>query len=103
MTALNDRSAMISLIDEATVAGARFCRACQIAGIDRRTYRRWLDTKTGEVTADKRPDAARPIPTNALKPAERQAILDCCQQPQNHGTDRFQGIRITGQTDFNIN
>ncbi len=82
MTASDDRSTIVTLIDEATAAGARFCSACQTAGIDRRTYRRWLNARTGEVIADKRPEAVHPTPANALKPHERQAILDCCQLPQ---------------------
>ena len=82
MTAVNDRCTLISLVDEAVSAGAGFCRACQTAGIDRRTYRRWLDAQTAKVTADKRPAAVRPTPPNALEAQERQAILDCCQQPR---------------------
>ena len=73
---------MVTLIDEAVEAGAGFCRACEIAGIDRRTYRRWLDRDTGEVRIDARPDTPRMRPSQALRPEERELILLTCQLPR---------------------
>jgi len=66
LTALQDRTTVVTLIDEAVAAGAGFCRACTTAGIDRRTYRRWLDRDTGEVRIDARPDTPRERPSQAL-------------------------------------
>lgn len=82
MTAVEDRATIVTLIDEAVDAGAGFCRACQVAGIDRRTYRRWLDGDTGEVRTDARPEAPRKPPSQALSSEEREAILLTCQLPR---------------------
>lgn len=81
MTTLADRATVVSLIDEAVSAGAGLMKACEQAGIDRRTYHRWIDRMSGEVRADGRPDATRPTPSNALSPDERDAVLVTCQLP----------------------
>ena len=78
---VEDRARVVTLIDEAVNAGAGFCVACKTAGIDRRTYRRWLDQETGEVRIDARPQTPRKRPSQALKPEERKMILLTCQLP----------------------
>jgi len=45
-----------------------------------RTYQRW--TLGGEVHADGRPDAVRPVPANKLSDAERARVLATCHQPE---------------------
>jgi transposase InsO family protein len=81
MTGPKERQALITLIDQATTAGARLGRACATAGIDRKTYHRWHG-QTGQVQLDRRPTAVRPTPDNALWPQEREAILAYCAQPR---------------------
>jgi hypothetical protein len=41
MTAPEERRELISLISEATLAGARQARACNILGLSARTLQRW--------------------------------------------------------------
>lgn len=45
-----------------------------------RTLQRW--TEENVVRADARPTAKRPVPRNALSPAEREAILAVCNSPE---------------------
>ena len=66
------------MIDEAVAAGAGLLRACEEAGIDRRTWRRWSDPDTGAVRIDARPDAARPVPSNRIDDAVRAEMLAVC-------------------------
>ena len=80
MTSLSERKQLITLIDEATDTGARLSIACMEIGISKRTYRRWKADK--DHTGDKRPIAIRPAPCNKLTEAERQAILDACNEPR---------------------
>ncbi|MGP9536355.1 IS3 family transposase, partial [Halomonas sp. AOP42-E1-30] len=49
-------------------------------GITARTYQRW--TRDGELREDQRPLVDRPVPANALTPAEEQEILDVCHRPE---------------------
>jgi len=79
MTALSDRQTVISAINQAREQGARLGSCCEVVGIDRGTYRRWQ--KDGVVCADARPEASRPVPSNKLSEAEREQILDTCNQP----------------------
>src|SRR5690625_6719904 len=58
------------LIREALAAGARLQRACNEAGICLRTWRRWL--RNGEVQADQRSVAAKPVPANKLTPTRSE-------------------------------
>ncbi len=46
-----------------------------------RTLQRW--TVEGEIRADARSTTVRPVPANALTPAERQAILTVCNSPEH--------------------
>src|SRR5690606_1822695 len=66
-------------INEAVAAGARQARACDEAGISVRTLQRWCEG--GDVKADGRPDALRPTPVNKLSQAEREQIVEVCNQP----------------------
>lgn len=81
MTPLAERATVVSLIDEALEAGAGLLKACEQAGIDRRTYHRWFNRSTGEIRVDGRPEALRPVPSNALTQGERAAVLLTCQLP----------------------
>ncbi len=73
---------MVSLINGAVDDSAGLIKACEQAGIDRRTYHRWLDRATGEVREDGRPEAERPRPPQALTVEELEAILLTCQLPE---------------------
>ncbi|GAB2729330.1 hypothetical protein GCM10027172_24230 [Halomonas garicola] len=48
--------------------------ACRELGITARTHQRW--PRDGDIREDQRPLVERPVPANALTPAEEQAILD---------------------------
>ena len=78
MTSLSERKATIGLIQEAVSSGARLPRACEVACIALRTYRRWL--RGGILHEDQRPSAERPAPTNKLTQAERQRVVDACNE-----------------------
>lgn len=45
-------------------------------GLTARTVQRWM--QEGEIAVDGRKDADRPVPTNKLSEAERQAIIEVC-------------------------
>jgi putative transposase len=81
MIRLEDRQTLVSDIDTAREAGARLALACDIAGIDERTFQRW---KAGEglLRGDGRPLAARPTPAHALTESERAAILALANEPR---------------------
>ncbi|BCB09588.1 hypothetical protein HHSLTHF2_34780 [Vreelandella venusta] len=70
----------MTLVQDAQRDGARLAKACQVMGINVRTYYRWVSE--GEVTADRRPDADRPEPANKLSPEEREAVLALCNAPE---------------------
>lgn len=76
MTLLADRQHYEELINEAILAGARKHKACEIIGLSVRTLQRWQSE--GEISADKRPMAKRPEPTNKLTAEERQLIIETC-------------------------
>ena len=72
---------MITLIDEASEAGARRSQTCPMAGVSARTLQRWR--KDGEVKADGRKEAgARREPANKLSERERQQILETANAPE---------------------
>lgn len=81
MIGLEDRQALAQDIQAAHAGGARLALACEVAGIDVRTLQRW---KAGEglTAGDGRPQAVRPMPSHALSPAERQAILAVANEPR---------------------
>lgn len=80
MTDLSDREVITRNVREATTAGARQGPGCHEAGLSTRTFRRW--TKSGAVTADKRPLAIRPAPRNKLTEPERAEIISLCNSVQ---------------------
>ena len=81
MISAPDRRQMIELIQEAVDAGARIAKACEIATIDVRTYQRWMTQ--ADATRDGRCQAKRQAPANQLYAAEREMIIEVCNQ------DRF--------------
>lgn len=78
LTTLSDRQHYTSLIKEATAAGARKSLACKTIGLNLRTLQRWQ--RVGDISADNRPTATRPLPANKLSEMEQQTILDICNQ-----------------------
>lgn len=80
MTPLDERKQLINLIKEATDGGARQAQACEAIGLNERTLQRWIDD--GEVKADQRPLALRPEPAHKLSEAEKQEIIQVCNQPR---------------------
>jgi putative transposase len=77
MTPASDRQYIISLIDDATAAGASFGAACKALGLSARTLRRWKDPADGE-RQDRRPSAQRPEPANKLSEEEQDQIVATC-------------------------
>lgn len=71
---------MVEDIAQAREQGARLERACGVVGICLRTYRRW--TRDGEVKADGRAQAVRPLPANRLSDEERAEVLQVCSEPR---------------------
>ena len=69
----------IELVDEAGAAGAGQPEACEVLGITCRTLRRWRGAAT---LRDRRKGAARHCP-QALSEAEKDAIVEICNQPEN--------------------
>lgn len=68
---MSDRITIIDLVKEAVVSGSRQEKACEIVGIDTRTYQRWvLDPKVGDLRRG-------PItqPENKLTEEERAKII----------------------------
>lgn len=69
---------ILELIDEATDAGARLCKACEVVGLSIRTVERWRldvdgdDKRAGPLTA----------PAHKLTEAERQAVLEVANSPE---------------------
>lgn len=81
MIGLEDRQALARDISAAHAAGARLRPACKIAGIELRTLQRWK-TRQGLCEGDGRPRAVRPLPSHALSPAERAALLAAANEPR---------------------
>lgn len=81
MIGLEDRQALAQDIEAARSAGARLQPACEIAGIDVRTLQRWK-ARQGLVLGDGRPQAVRPLPSHALSPEERAALLAVANEPR---------------------
>lgn len=67
------RALAVELIQEATAAGARLFKACEVMEIHIRTFKRW---KAGKLT-DCRKGAVKSVPRR-LNADERQAIIDVC-------------------------
>jgi putative transposase len=81
MTRREDRQTLMSEITSACTAGARLAPACNLVGIDLRTFQRWRAGEE-EVTADRRPKAVRPRPAHALSEAERAHIIKLANEPR---------------------
>lgn len=81
MIRLEDRRRIVAAVDEAHQAGARLAPACELAGIDVRTLQRWR-ASDGLNRGDRRPDARRPRPSNALSQAERRRVLEVANEPR---------------------
>lgn len=79
MTRLEDRQTLVNDIKQACAEGARLEPACELAGIDPGTFRRW-QAGDGVVQADRRPGANRPTPSHALSEAERARIIEVANQ-----------------------
>ena len=77
MTRLEDRQILVRDVEQARADGARLAPSCALAGIDARTLRRW-----GLIQGDRRPDAARPIPSHALSEAEHARIIEIANEPR---------------------
>ncbi|MBF0429223.1 MAG: hypothetical protein HQL94_09895, partial [Magnetococcales bacterium] len=72
---------MISLIDEACIAGSRFEVACEILKISPRTVQKWRED--GNVRIDGRlASAQRRTPANRLSANDRQTILEVANCPE---------------------
>lgn len=77
MTRTADRLRLMTLVQEAALAGARQHEACQGAGISERTFQRWKQSLD-----DRRPTAPRPVPKNKLSAEEEQQVLAICHEPR---------------------
>jgi len=80
MISTPDRRRAVELVEEAMAQGASQAKACELLEISVRTYQRW--TREGGVERDARPKAERPAPANRLSEAERERILEVCNQPE---------------------
>ncbi|EDQ01293.1 putative transposase [Shewanella benthica KT99] len=78
LTPLAERVKLVELIREAHHSGARLDKACEVASVSKRTYRRWYSA--GKVQAGRRATAVRPEPANKLTKHERQQVLDVCNE-----------------------
>ena len=76
----SERVQCVAWINEAVTNGARKGKACDVVGITIRTLQNWQ--VNGDITADKRPGAVRPAPSNKLTPKEREAILTACNEAE---------------------
>ena len=74
MISTPDRQRAVALINEAIDNGSCKSPACREIGITLRTFERW--TRAGEISADHRPLAVRPVPSNKLSDAERAQVLE---------------------------
>ena len=70
MIPLEKRRQVAEWVEEARKSGARLEPCCEVLGISKRTWPRWV--RGEEVQEDKRPSAKRPIPANKLKEEERE-------------------------------
>jgi putative transposase len=71
MTTLTQRSQVITLVSDATAAGARQDRACRAITLSQRTLQRW---QRDQGRGDQRPMRVQ-APKNRLSASERQALL----------------------------
>src|SRR5690606_5612678 len=69
----------ITLIDEATAAGARQSKACAVLGLTCRTLRRW---RAADSLVDRRKGAPRKPCRHALTADDKKDILAACNSPE---------------------
>lgn len=96
MTPASDRRHIISLIDEATAAGARLEAACAALGVTPRTLQRWKDP-TNSIREDRRPSAERPAPANKLTAEERDQIVAVCNAAEFASRSSLRPVPQTGR------
>jgi putative transposase len=72
MTVLEQRRQVIELVSEATSAGARQDRACEVLGLSERTLQRW---QSGETVGHDRRPFRHYQPPHTLTDAERAEVL----------------------------
>ncbi|MBL7670714.1 MAG: helix-turn-helix domain-containing protein [Bdellovibrionaceae bacterium] len=68
---LSDRDEVLALASKAVASGSRQAKACDIVGIDLRTYQRWVQ---GPALGDQR-RGPKSSPANKLTDAERSQII----------------------------
>ena len=73
MTSLSERNIILTLVNEATVAGARQDTACSLIELSERTLQRWKNDQADDI-ADRRTDRLQ-APQNQLSSLERQHVL----------------------------
>ncbi len=81
MTRLEDRQNLVRVIEQARSSGTRVAAACDLIGIDRRTWQRWR-VGDGLIQGDRRRHAVRPTPSHALSAAERARIITVANEPR---------------------
>ena len=74
MIKAEDKKASVILIKEAVSSGVSLDKACEILGIDERTYFRWAK----ESLEDKRKGAVKYIPRKLTKEEEDEIVQLCC-------------------------
>ncbi|BDC45811.1 helix-turn-helix domain-containing protein [Paraburkholderia terrae] len=79
MTVPEERKALVGLISEATLAGARQAHACDILGSSARTLRRW---QRGEHDAVDGRSLRRHEPRHKLSADERAELLAVANSPE---------------------
>src|SRR4051812_50226067 len=84
MTRLEDRQTLAAVVDEARADGARLGPACALAGIDPRTLQRWR-ASDGLARGDRRPEAERAVPPQAVGPAARPRNVAVANGPRLAG------------------
>ena len=79
MNTLEQRSEILELYNEAKQSGARQHKICQVLGLSPKTIQRWQ--KPEALQCDSR-RTRRYHPSNKLTEAERQAIIDTCNETE---------------------
>ena len=79
MTTLPERQHIMTWLQEATQAGARLEKACEILGLSVRTFQRW---QAHEADAPDQRTLRQHAPSHALSSVERAAILAVVNSPQ---------------------
>ena len=93
---LENRKHIVELINEARKDGAGLTKACHLVHISAVTFRRWF--AQGQITADKRPEAARPTPVQKFSVEERELVLLTCNLPEFASLPPSQIVPILADT-----